>query len=79
MFYGAAADRGAELSSMRYDGLALAVGGHGERVTEPAEVRPALERARNAAEAGVPAVVDAVTDPGVLSDLMRNLGGLGVM
>ena len=78
-FYGEEADRGAELSSMRYDALALAVGGHGERVTEPSEVRPALERARDAAEGGVPAVVDAVTDPGVLSDLMRNLGGLGVM
>ena len=56
MFYGEEADRGAELSSMRYDALALAVGGHGERVTEPAEVRPALERARDAAEGGVPAV-----------------------
>ena len=79
MFYGEEAVRGAELSSMRYDALAQAVGGHGERVTEPTEVRPALERARKAAEDGVPAVVDAVTDPDVMSDLMRNLGGLSVM
>ena len=64
---------------MRYDLLAQAVGGHGERVTEPAEIRPALERARKAAAEGVPAVVDAVTDPDVMSDLMRNLGGLTVM
>jgi acetolactate synthase-1/2/3 large subunit len=79
MFYGPEADQGAELSSMRYDLLAHAVGGHGERVTEPAEVRPALERARKAAEDGVPAVVDAITDPDVMSDLMRNLSGLSVM
>jgi acetolactate synthase-1/2/3 large subunit len=79
MFYGEDAVRGAELSSMRYDALAQSVGGHGERVTEPAEVRPALERARTAAEEGMPAVVDAVTDPDVMSDLMRNLGGLSVM
>jgi acetolactate synthase-1/2/3 large subunit len=79
MFYGEEAVQGAELSSMRYDALAQAVGGHGERVTEPSEVRPALERARKAAADGVPAVVDAVTDPDALSDLMRNVSGLSVM
>jgi len=79
MFYGEDADHGAQLSAMRYDALAQAVGGHGERVGEHAEVRPALERAFKAAESGVPALVDAVTDPEVMSDLMRNLGGLGVM
>jgi thiamine pyrophosphate-dependent acetolactate synthase large subunit-like protein len=79
MFYGPEADQGAELSTMRYDLLAHAVGGHGERVTEPSEVRPALERACKAAEEGVPAIVDAVTDPEVMSDLMRNLSGLSVM
>jgi acetolactate synthase I/II/III large subunit len=79
MFYGKEADQGARLSTMRYDLLAEAVGGHGERVTEPAEVRPALERALKATERGVPAVVDVVTDPDVMSDLMRNLSGLNVM
>jgi len=79
MFYGEEGDHGAALSSMRYDLLAQAVGGHGERVTEHAEVRPALERALKVAGEGVPALVDAVTDPGVMSDLMRNLGGLRVM
>ena len=79
MSYGDEGDHGAELSSMRYDLLAEAAGGHGERVTEHAEVRPALERALKASEEGVPALVDAVTDPDVMSDLMRNLGGLGVM
>ena len=79
MWYGEEADQGAVLSGMRYDLLAEAVGGYGERVTEPAEVRPALERASKAVGEGVPAVIDAVTDPDVMSDLMKNLGGLNVM
>ena len=79
MWYGEEADQGAVLSTMRYDLLADAVGGHGERVTDPADVRPALERALKAAGEGVPAVIDALTDPDVMSDLMKNLGGLNVM
>jgi thiamine pyrophosphate-dependent acetolactate synthase large subunit-like protein len=79
MWYGEEADRGAILSGMRYDLLAEAVGGHGERVTEPEELRPALERALKATEQGTPSVVDVTTDPDVMSDLMKNLGGLGVM
>jgi acetolactate synthase-1/2/3 large subunit len=79
MFYGEEADQGAVLSNMRYDLLAEAVGGHAERVTEQDELRPALERALKATDQGVPAVVDCVTDPDVMSDLMRNLGGLNVM
>lgn len=75
-FYGEEADSGAILSTMRYDLLAQAVGGHGERVESPEELRPALERA---AAADGPSVVDVVTDPEVMSDLMKNLGGLGVM
>src|SRR3989454_3233411 len=66
MFYGDEADKGAKLSTMRYDLLAEAVGGHGERVMEPAEVRPALERALNATEQGAPAVIDVVTDPDIM-------------
>ncbi|HJP64820.1 MAG TPA: thiamine pyrophosphate-dependent enzyme, partial [Actinomycetota bacterium] len=73
------ADQGAVLSTMRYDLLAESVGGHGERVTDREQLRPALERAAKAAHDGSPAVVDAVTDPDVMSDLMRNLGGLAVM
>lgn len=79
MFYGEEADQGAVLSNMRYDLLAEAVGGHGERVTQQSELRPALERALKATQQGPPAVVDAVTDPDVMSDLMANLGGLNVM
>jgi acetolactate synthase I/II/III large subunit len=78
-WYGEDADRGARLSSMRYDLLAEAMGGLGERVEQPDEVRPALDRALKATESGVPAVVDCLTDPDVVSDLMRNLGSLNVM
>lgn len=79
MFYGDEGVQGAGLSPMRYDLLAQAVGGHGERASAPEEVRPALERAAKAAERGRPAVVDAACDPDVMSDLMKNLGGLNVM
>jgi acetolactate synthase-1/2/3 large subunit len=79
MFYGEDADQGAVLSNMRYDLVAEAVGGHAERVIAQEELRPALERALKATEQGVPAVVDCVTDPDVMSDLMRNLSGLNVM
>jgi thiamine pyrophosphate-dependent acetolactate synthase large subunit-like protein len=43
------------------------------------ELRPALERALKATDQGVPAVVDCVTDPDVMSDLMKNFSGLNVM
>ena len=79
MFYGEAAANAAPPSIVRYDLIAGAVGGHGERVETTDELRPALERALEAGRSGVPAVVDASTDPDVQSDLMRNLGGLNVM
>ena len=75
-FYGEEADTGAVLSGMRYDRLAEAVGGHGERVERPDDLRPALQRA---VDSGTVAVVDCVTDPDVMSDLMKNLGGMDVM
>ena len=79
MFYGEGAASASPVSDVRYDLIAQAVGGHGERITAHDEIRPALERAVKAAGEGVPAVVDAVTDPDALSDLMRNLSGLNVM
>jgi thiamine pyrophosphate-dependent acetolactate synthase large subunit-like protein len=79
MWYGDQGDQGAVLSTMRYDLLAHAVGGHGERVERQEDLRPALERGLKATEQGAPAVVDVVTDPDVMSDLMKNLGGLNVM
>ncbi|HEU0131842.1 MAG TPA: thiamine pyrophosphate-binding protein [Mycobacteriales bacterium] len=44
----------------RYDLVVEALGGYGERVTEPAEIAPALRRA---ADSGVPAVVDVHVAP----------------
>ena len=46
----------------RYDVLVEALGGHGEFVGTPAELRPALERAF---AAGGPALVNVLTDPSV--------------
>jgi acetolactate synthase-1/2/3 large subunit len=44
----------------RYDGVVRALGGAGEVVTEPGEIGPALDRAF---AAGVPYVVNVLTDP----------------
>ena len=52
---------GCDLSQeTRYDKIVEAMGGHGERVEKPEDIRPALERAF---KSGVPACVDVVTDP----------------
>ncbi|HBH03656.1 MAG: hypothetical protein A2W08_02130 [Candidatus Rokubacteria bacterium RBG_16_73_20] len=56
---------GTELGQVRYDQVLAAMGGHGERVEKPAELRPALERALRA---GRPACVD-VAMRGVASPL----------
>jgi thiamine pyrophosphate-dependent acetolactate synthase large subunit-like protein len=45
-------------------------------VEQPEQLRPALQRA---VDANSVAVVDCVTDPEVMSDLMKNLGGMDVM
>ncbi len=44
-----------------YEKVVEALGGHGERVEDPAEIGPAFERAL---KAGVPAVINVITDPG---------------
>ena len=50
---------GRDLGYTRFDRMAEALGCYGEHVETPDGIRPALERA---AEAGVPAVVNVVTD-----------------
>jgi acetolactate synthase-1/2/3 large subunit len=47
----------------RYDQIVEALGGHGELVSEPSELRPALERAF---ESGKPALINVLTDPEVV-------------
>ena len=54
----------------RYDEVVRALGGHGELVSSPAELRPALERAFGA---GLPAVVNVLTDPTVAYPRRSNL------
>jgi acetolactate synthase-1/2/3 large subunit len=54
----------------RYDEVVAALGGHGELVRKPAELRPALERAF---AAGVPALVNVITDPEVAYPRRANL------
>ncbi|MFN8557165.1 MAG: acetolactate synthase [Dehalococcoidia bacterium] len=47
---------------VRYDKVVEAFGGYGETVTEPNQIRPALERAF---ASGVPACINVITDPSV--------------
>lgn len=54
----------------RYDEVARALGGHGELVAAPGELRPALERAF---ASGLPAVVNVLTDPDVAYPRRSNL------
>lgn len=57
------------LAPTRYDRIIEAMGGHGAHVTEPAQIRPALEQAR---ESGRPALVNVMVDPEVYSSGTRN-------
>ncbi len=54
----------------RYDEVVAALGGHGELVGAPDELRPALERAF---AAGRPALVNVLTDPSVAYPRRSNL------
>ena len=53
---------GRELGYTRFDLLAKSLGCHGEYVENPQDIRPALERAKNAIRNGKPALVNVVTD-----------------
>jgi acetolactate synthase-1/2/3 large subunit len=57
------------LAPTRYDRVVEALGGHGEHVTEPEDIRPALERAR---ASGKPACVNVMIDPNVYSSGTMN-------
>lgn len=54
----------------RYDEVVRALGGHGELVSAPDELRPALRRAF---DSGLPAVVNVLTDPDVVYPRRSNL------
>jgi acetolactate synthase-1/2/3 large subunit len=57
------------LAPTRYDRLVEALGGYGEHVTRPQDIRPALERAR---ASGKPALVNVLVDPEVFSSGTQN-------
>ncbi|MCE2390503.1 MAG: thiamine pyrophosphate-binding protein [Proteobacteria bacterium] len=65
---------GQDLGHVDYQRVCEAFGGHGERVEDPAEIRPALERAM---ASGRPAVVNVIVDPFVPS--ATHVGFAGVM
>ncbi|CQD14168.1 acetolactate synthase [Mycobacterium lentiflavum] len=54
----------------RYDEVVRALGGHGELVCAPVELRPALERAF---ASGLPAAVNVLTDPSIAYPRRSNL------
>ncbi|HET6519435.1 MAG TPA: thiamine pyrophosphate-dependent enzyme, partial [Geminicoccaceae bacterium] len=54
---------GNKLGDVEYSKFAQMLGGHGEEVREPDQIRPALERAREAVRSGVPALVNIWVDP----------------
>ena len=53
---------GRDLGYTRFDKMCEALGGYGEYVTQPEEIRPALERAQAKVDAGMVAVVNVRTD-----------------
>jgi acetolactate synthase-1/2/3 large subunit len=62
----------AELNpAARYDRVVEALGGHGEHVTQPAGIAPALKRAF---DSGLPALVNIECDPTVAYPRSANLG-----
>src|SRR5207247_10582291 len=65
-----------ELSVASYEKVAEAFGGHGGRVEDAAQVGPAIRRA---IDSGKPAVVNVITQPGVVSQLTEMLGGMESM
>jgi acetolactate synthase-1/2/3 large subunit len=51
--------------SGHYANMAKAFGGHGERVTEPGEIVPAIKRAMVRTQEGVPALLEFITEKAV--------------
>lgn len=64
--YGREQIAGCELGLVRYDEIMRALGGHGEFVERPADLRPALTRAL---DSGKPAVVNILVRKGTVSPL----------
>ena len=63
---------GRELGHQRYDKVVEALGGHGEFVENPDEIRAAIERA---IASGKPALVNVCTDPEAQATTDMGFGG----
>ena len=63
---------GNKLGDVPFEHFAEMLGGYGEGVTEPAEIRPALERGREAVKAGKSAVINIWVDPNEYAPGTRN-------
>jgi acetolactate synthase-1/2/3 large subunit len=62
------------LAPTNYDQVAIAFGGHGERVTDPAEIAPAVRRAFHS---GKPSIINIVISNEVIHPVtISMLGGL---
>jgi thiamine pyrophosphate-dependent acetolactate synthase large subunit-like protein len=60
---------GNKLRETRYDLIVEAMGGYGEVVTQPADIRPAMERARASGKASC---VNVILDPDIYSSGTMN-------
>ena len=60
------------LGDVPFDKFAEILGGHGEEVREPSQIRPALERAREAVASGKPALVNIRVDLDVWAPGTKN-------
>ncbi len=63
-----------ELSPLRYDRVVEAMGGYGENVTEPSQIRPALDRARSS---GKPALINVMVARDVFSSSTKSMSIYG--
>ncbi len=63
---------GNRLGDVPYDKFAEILGGHGEEVREPSQLRPAFERAREAVASGKPALVNVWVDIDVWAPGTKN-------
>ena len=65
-------DVGNRLGDVPYDKFAQILGGYGEEVREPGQIRPALERAREVVASGTPALINIWVDIDVWAPGTRN-------
>ena len=63
---------GNKLGDVPFSKFAEMLGGYGEEVRDPKQIRPALERGRRAVKSGVPALINIWVDPDVYAPGTKN-------